>query len=201
MGIWYRGFPLLLAASVALSSPAHAQREGWWATASGGITHLAQSCPPDALSYSCGPKPNWGLITSQLGLGRQLRPGWGVGIDVRRLGFDVEAGTDRGSEVTSTVVLVTMTIAPAPELPFYLQAGLGGGRYRVVDHLGPTASVEGKGSLWAASITVGAEWDLVGPLRAGPYGRLDYAEFAEIGDLFTRLYQRLVSFGVAVTVR
>ncbi len=192
---------LLVIASMVVAAEAHAQREGWWATASGGVVNLAQSCPPDAASYSCGPGPAWVFAPIQLGLGRQVGPGWGIGVDLGRRVFDTEFGTTRGSELTSTVVLVTTTITPALALPFYLQVGVGSGRYRVVDRLGPAAALEGKGSLWAASVTLGAEWDVVGPLRAGPYGRLDYAEFAGVGEFFKRLHQRLVSVGVAVTVR
>lgn len=191
---------LLVIASMVLSAPAHAQREGWWATASGGVVNPAQGCSPDALSDSCGGRPEWGLYTAQLASGRALSRSLAVGVEVAYSRFTTKVDATRDSELGSSVAQVVAVVIPDPRYPLYLQVGLGGGRYRITDRFSQS-ELTGVGSLWAVSVVVGAEGRLVGPLSAGPYLRLDYAEFAGVGDFFKRLHQRLVSFGVAVTVR
>lgn len=191
--------PLLLVL-VILPSPAYAQREGWWATASGGVVNLAQSCPPDAQSDSCSPRPDWGLGPAQLGVGRALSASLMVGLEVGRRSFTTQVDETRDSEAASTVFQLMATVFPEPQWPLYLHVGVGGGRYRVTDRFSQS-ELKGTGSLWSVSTAVGAEVRLAGPVSAGPYLRLDYAEFAGVGDFFNRLHQRLVSFGLAVRVR
>lgn len=185
---------------VILPSPAHAQRAGWWATASGGVVNPAQSCPPGALSDSCGASPEWGFGTGQLAVGRALSRSLAVGLEVAYRRVTTEVDATRDSEAASGVAQVVAVVRPEPRYPLYLQVGLGGGRFRITDRFSQS-EVSAAGPLWAVSVAVGAEGRLVGPLGAGPYLRLDYAEFAGVGDFFKRLHQRLVSFGVAVTVR
>lgn len=191
---------LLIALVCHSAGEAHAQREGWWATASGGAVNPAQSCTPRALSDSCGIRPEWGLGTAQLAVGRALSRSLAVGVEVAYRRFTTKVDATRDSELGSSVAQVVAVVIPDPRYPLYLQVGLGGGRYRITDRFSQS-ELTGVGSLWAVSVVAGAEGRLVGPLSAGPYLRLDYAEFAGVGDFFKRLHQRLVSFGVAVTLR
>ncbi len=180
--------------------PAHAQREGWWATASGGVVNVVQRCDSGALSLSCGPVSGWGLAAMQLGVGRQVAPSFGLGIEVAGREFQTFLSPSATSTVVTQLVKATATVFPLLKQPLFFQIGVGGGSFRFREEFGSTDFQE-TGQLWAVSMVVGAEWGIAGPIRAGPYVRLDYAELGEVEFFFRGLHQRLVSFGVAVTVR
>lgn len=118
---------LFLSATLVGPTQTHAQREGWWATASGGVVNPAQGCSPEALSDSCGGRPEWGLGTAQLASGRALSRSLAVGVEVAYRRFTTKVDATRDSELGSSVAQVVAVVIPDPRYPLYLQVGLGGG--------------------------------------------------------------------------
>lgn len=181
--------------------PAAAQGAGWRFTVSGGAMNGVQSCPPDATGLSCDTNPTWGTLLTQASLGYRVTPALTIGIEGTGQRFDSVVEPEvRFARLTTYTAQLTATAFPLTTLPLFVQAGAGGGRYRLLDRNGQ-GGYRANGTLWAASAAVGIEWPLAGVLHAGPYLRLDYVELAEARLLFRRLQQRLLTLGIVIAVK